>query len=376
MSQWIPFFERIDDEEVETVTSKDQKETELAIEERVKNPTQILRNQHRDFLLSAISGLPPSAVRFCSEEPWIPYWFMNTMRVLNLEKIPNFRFYTDSCVKYLLKRSPKDGYASAPQDNGHIVLAYTAVNTIALSMSEKAYDTIDRRGLYDWMMSLKLPNGSFCAEKGSTADSRSTYCAVSVASMLGLLTPEFTENVAEFLISCQGYDGGFAPTPGSETHGGYSFTSVAALDLLGKLDKVNVGAAIKWCAMRQMPFSGGFNGRAQKLVDTCYTWWVGAMSRILADHVGVKSFWNEEALATYVLSVCQSNNGKGGVCDKPGKNPDLFHTMYGLTGLSATCREYVKDQTGFEMKEMDARHGVAKEAAEKIKEYFAKIPFE
>ena len=370
---WVPFAEEFDDEGVETVTSQDQKKTEQLVAETKKSETIVKRNSHRDFMLRMISGLGAPFAKMCSEEPWIPYWFMNTMSVLSLEKIHNYKFYVDACLKYLLKRKPEIGYASAPQHKGHVILAYTAINTIALSQDEKAYQTIDRRALYEWMMSLKQPNGSFQAEAGNEADSRSTYCAVSVASLLNMLTPEFVENVDVFLKSCQGYDGGFAPVPGTETHGGYGFTSVAALDLLGKLDTIDLDAAIAWCAMRQMPFEGGFNGRSQKLVDTCYTWWVGAMCRILADHKRIPPFWNEEALATYVLGVCQS---AGGLCDKPGVMPDMFHTMYGLAGLSAACRDYIKEKTGYELKEIDARHGITKDAAIKIKEYFSKVPLD
>ena len=373
---WEPCVDGYDDEGLETVTSRDQKNTEKLVAEREKSEIRIKRNAHRDFMLKLISGLPSAFTTLCSEEPWIPYWFLNTLSVLSLEKIQNYNFYVDACMKYLLKRKPDQGYASAPQHKGHVILAYTAINSIALSQSEKAYATIDRRALYDWMMSLKQPNGSFRAEQGSEADSRSTYCAVSVASLLNMLTPEFVENVDVFLRSCQGYDGGFAPIPGMETHGGYGFTSLAALYLLGKLDTIDVDAAIAWCAMRQMPFEGGFNGRTHKLVDTCYTWWVGAMCRILADHKGIPPFWNEEALATYVLGVCQDAHDKGGLCDKPGVMPDMFHTMYGLSGLSAACRSYIKEKTGYELKEVDARHGITKDAAVKIKEYFAKTPFQ
>jgi protein farnesyltransferase subunit beta len=188
------------------------------------------------------------------------------------------------------------------------------------------------------------------------------------------LTPELTSGVIDFLVSCQGYDGGFGPIPGVESHGGYGFCAVAALDLLDALDRVDVSGAIKWCAMRQMPFSGGFNGRSNKLVDSCYTWWVGAMSKILADHAGIPAFWNTEGIATYVLGVCQSEFG--GLCDKPGAKVDMFHSMYSIAGLAAAAREYVQEKTGFALEEVDARYGVTKAAAVKIKTYFDAIPFE
>ncbi|OHS98854.1 Protein farnesyltransferase subunit beta [Tritrichomonas foetus] len=376
MENWIPFVQKCDDEGVETITTKDQLETEQLIEEREKNNFRVLRNNHRDYFLQLISGLPPAMSKLCSEEPWIPYWFLNSMHVLNLDKIPNFQFYEQSCINYINKRkSSKGGYASAPSQRGHIVLGYVSINSIALSQKVSNYETIDRKAVYEWIMSLKQPNGSFASESGCEADSRSTYCAICIAYLLDILTEELTANVAEFLVNCQGTDGGFAPIPGCESHGGYGFCSVAALDMLGRLSDIRLDHAIRWVAERQMPFSGGFNGRPCKLVDTCYTWWCGAMGRILADFAGIDDFWNDEALATYVLQVCQSNDGKGGCCDKPGKRPDMYHTMYGLTGLSAASRKIIKEKTGFELCEVDARVGIEKIAVDEMKEYFSKIPF-
>jgi protein farnesyltransferase subunit beta len=340
---------------------------------QAKSASHLLRIPHRDYWLQQIYGLAAPHTKLCFQEPWIPYWFINGMHVLKLTKIARFSFLSECCVRYILKRKPPIGYSSAPQEHGHIVLGYVSINTIALSGLPFAFESINRTELYHWILSLKRANGCFESEPGCEADARSTYCAISILSMLNMLTPELTAGVPEFLKSCQGYDGGFGPIPGIESHGGYGFCAVAALSLLDKLDMIDVNAAIKWCAMRQMQFSGGFNGRTNKLVDTCYTWWVGAMSRILADHAQIPPFWNDKGLATYVLGVCQTNNG--GVCDKPGAKVDMFHTMYSLVGLSAASREYVGAETGVVMEEMDARHCVTKVAAAGIKEYFEKIPF-
>lgn len=42
------------------------------------------------------------------------------------------------------------------------------------------------------------------------------------------------EGTAEWIVSCQTYEGGFGATPFNEAHGGYSFCALAALKLLGK----------------------------------------------------------------------------------------------------------------------------------------------
>mmetsp|Transcript_34089 Transcript_34089/g.33638 ORF Transcript_34089/g.33638 Transcript_34089/m.33638 type:complete len:81 (+) Transcript_34089:660-902(+) len=47
--------------------------------------------------------------------------------------------------------------------------------------------------------------------------------------------------------------------------------------LLGEVDKLNLDRLIEWAANRQLEMEGGFNGRINKLVDSCYNFWMGAI---------------------------------------------------------------------------------------------------
>lgn len=38
----------------------------------------------------------------------------------------------------------------------------------------------------------------------------------------------------------------------------------------------------RWAAQRQMLFEGGFQGRTNKLVDGCYSFWVGALLPLIS----------------------------------------------------------------------------------------------
>ena len=62
-------------------------------------------------------------------------------------------------------------------------------------------------------------------------DVRGTYTVVAIARLLNLLTPELIEGVAEWVVGCQSYEGGFGGEPGNEAHGGYAFCAVAALQV-------------------------------------------------------------------------------------------------------------------------------------------------
>lgn len=124
---------------------------------------------------------------------------------------------------------------------------------------------------------MKDPSGGFSTSHGGEVDSRSTYTAISVASLLNLLTPELVAGTAEYVVSCVRYEGGIGGEPGNEAHGGYTFCGLATLMILGKTHMVDIDRMLKWAVDRQMRLEGGFQGRCNKLVDGCYSFWVGGL---------------------------------------------------------------------------------------------------
>lgn len=72
-----------------------------------------------------------------------------------------------------------------------------------------------------------------------------------------------------------------------------------------------------------MSYEGGFQGRTNKLVDGCYSFWVGAtipitQALIAQDGKQLKQcLFDRAALQEYILLCCQKPNG--GLLDKPGK---------------------------------------------------------
>jgi protein farnesyltransferase subunit beta len=105
--------------------------------------------------------------------------------------------------------------------------------------------------------------------------------------------------------------------------------------------------------MQQAP-EGGFSGRTNKLVDACYSWWVGGCWSIIeAANVRsptAKPMWNRgtpqtsiniAALTKYLLACCQHPDG--GLRDKPPMRADFYHSLYSLAGLSAAQNHYIYD---------------------------------
>lgn len=83
-------------------------------------------------------------------------------------------------------------------------------------------------------------------------------------------------------------------------------------------------------------------------------------------------------LQQYCLICCQP--GEGGLIDKPGKSPDLYHTSYGLSGLSLSQRLVGKDEKLHYMnkvenslKETDPIFNVEVSNLKKAKEYYGNL---
>jgi protein farnesyltransferase subunit beta len=115
----------------------------------------------------------------------------------------------------------------------------------------QAYASINREAMYAWLCKMKQADGSFIMHDGGEVDTRGSYCALSVAAFLNLLTDELTHNVADFVQkypspsldnggSSQTYEGGVGGYPGVEAHGGYTFCAVATLAILDKVDVLDI----------------------------------------------------------------------------------------------------------------------------------------
>jgi protein farnesyltransferase subunit beta len=158
-----------------------------------------------------------------------------------------------------------------------------------VSGSETAFGALHRPKLYRWISSLKNPVlGSFHMHlPDGECDVRAVYCALLVTLPTNMATKELFQHCSWFVRSCQTHEGGFSGEPGGEAHGAYSFCGAAALTMLRGWGTPETGGCervlrlFRWLSHRQMMFEGGFQGRIHKLVDGCYSWWIGGCSRVL-----------------------------------------------------------------------------------------------
>ena len=73
---------------------------------------------------------------------------------------------------------------------------------------------------------------------------------------------------------------------------------------------------------------GGLNGRPEKLPDVCYSWWV------LSSLCTLKRLnWiDSEKLVNFILRAQDLRDG--GIADRNGDVADVYHTYFGIAGLS------------------------------------------
>lgn len=318
--------------------------------EHVQGGLTLQRRQHVDFLLTGLETLSAGHASLDASRPWLCYWILHSLAILNA--LPGKDTLNRAAAFLARCQDPKGGFAGGPGQMPHLAPTYAAVNALTTIGTEYAYSVVNREGLHRFLCSMKHPSGGFTMHEGGEVDVRGSYCALSAAALSGVLTSQLKEGAANYIIRCQTYEGGLGGEPGNEAHGGYTFCAVAAMVLLGEMHRLNRAALLRWVVSRQMSLEGGFSGRANKLVDGCYSFWQGGLLPLLMPNLAARTrvrlapadrcepssgagdeyLFDVGMLQRYILSACQDPSG--GLRDKPSLRRDYYHTCYCLSGLS------------------------------------------
>uniref|UniRef100_A0A8C0P5C4 Protein farnesyltransferase subunit beta n=1 Tax=Canis lupus familiaris TaxID=9615 RepID=A0A8C0P5C4_CANLF len=291
--------ERLQDDSVETVTSVEQAKVEEKIQDVFSSykfnhlvPRLILqREKHFHYLKRGLRQLTDAYECLDASRPWLCYWILHSLELLD-EPIPQMVSTIYECP------SPFFGGGQGRHFQ-------------------------------------KLITNSFSAIQGGSALVPTSPAGCS------LVDTNHSIFSSQSPPRCQNWEGGIGGVPGMEAHGGYTFCGLAALVILKKERYLNLKSLLQWVTSRQMRFEGGFQGRCNKLVDGCYSFWQAGLLPLLhralhaqGDPALSMSHWmfHQQALQEYILMCCQCP--AGGLLDKPGKSRDFYHTCYCLSGLS------------------------------------------
>ncbi|KAL3964216.1 hypothetical protein ACCO45_001220 [Purpureocillium lilacinum] len=223
------------------------------------------------------------------------------------------------------------GFGAAPGHDAHMLSTVSAVQILAMV---DAFDELEARGAGKakvgkcrYRRSTGSRDRELLRRRVGEEDTRFLYGAFNALSLLGLLSLVDVEKAVNHIATCANFDGGYGVRPGAESHSGQIFTCVAALSIAGRLDLVEEEKLGRWLSERQTP-GGGLNGRPEKKEDVCYSWWVLSSLAIIR-----RTHWiDREALISFILRSQDSE--RGGISDRPGDMVDVWHTCFGLAGLS------------------------------------------
>ncbi|CAM8976567.1 unnamed protein product [Rhodiola kirilowii] len=348
---------------------------------------RLRRDNHIEYLTKGLRQLPPSFCVLDANRPWLCYWMVHSLALLGETVDDDLE---NNAIDFLSRCQDKNGgYGGGPGQLPHLATTYAAVNSLITIGGEKALSSINRKELYNFLMRMKVNSGGFCMHDGGEVDVRACYTAISVASVLNILDDALVRNVGNFILSCQTYEGGIAGEPGAEAHGGYSFCGLATMVMVDEVQRLDLPRFVDWLVFRQ-GIESGFQGRTNKLVDGCYSFWQGGtfpllerLGSVLKEQLGLGSdehtsistggadsselsedepchegsrndssnislsnigvrflernmdlppLLQSFALQEFILLCCQVP--EGGLKDKPRERRDFYHTCYCLSGLS------------------------------------------
>ncbi|KAK3905205.1 terpenoid cyclases/protein prenyltransferase alpha-alpha toroid [Staphylotrichum tortipilum] len=344
------------------------------------------RERHIRFLHQSLGRLPGRFVAADASRPWFLYWCLSAMAMLG-EDVTSYREAVIQTARSM--QNEEGGFGGGGRQLSHMATSYAIVLSLALVGGEEAYEVVDRKAMWKWLCSLKQPDGGFQVCLGGEEDIRGAYCGAVIISLLRLpldLTPEspaykedgsanLLTGVADYVRRCQTFEGGISGQPNAEAHGAYAFCALGCLALLDHPSRsiqsyLDVPRLVAWLSSRQYAPEGGFSGRTNKLVDGCYSHWVGGCFPLIeaclnssggnggdaADATTTTtktttrlppaedSLFSREGLIRYILCCCQDQTKRGGLRDKPGKMSDAYHSCYVLSGLSSAQHQWELDE--------------------------------
>ncbi|MCJ1350686.1 MAG: hypothetical protein MMC33_000667 [Icmadophila ericetorum] len=223
------------------------------------------------------------------------------------------------------------GFGAAPGHDAHMLYTVSAVQILA---TVDALDDLEQRGNGGKrMVGMYIANlqdketGTFAGDEWGETDTRFLYGALNALSLLHLTELVDVPKAIRYVLSCANLDGGYGSSPGAETHAGQIFTCVATLTITGQLHLVDKERLGGWLSERQLK-NGGLNGRPEKVEDVCYSWWAVSSLAMIG-----KTDWIDRDKLTEFILKCQDPES-GGLADRPGDMVDVFHTCFGIAGLS------------------------------------------
>ncbi|KAI0466956.1 terpenoid cyclases/Protein prenyltransferase [Xylaria cf. heliscus] len=364
------------------------------------------------FILSALDLLSPSSptpLVTADERKRLRAWILNLQHphggfcgsphhVLPQAFTTRFDHATKSCVA----RDPANANIAATG------FALLSLGVLAEGDGTNAFSRVDRVRTLTWLKRLQREDGSFgevLTDDGKVSggrDMRYCYIAAIIRWALGGADGDKSldfdvDALVGHIRRAQTFDGGMSESSLHESHSGYAYCAVAALALLDSANPdssapphryihagiPSIPSLVHFLVSRQFAYSDGhdnddndnvspdlsslslsdavpplvgFNGRLNKVPDTCYTWWnSGALSLL-----GEDGLVSRGPARRFILEKTQ--HAIGGFAKHPGGPPDVYHGYMGLAALATMAG--AEGEPG--LRTFDPRLCISADAAERI----------
>lgn len=256
-------------------------------------------------------------------------WIYDLQVVNDQELVSGFQATT-------ILNSLENKHHNSPYKWGHIANTYSALCSL-LALGDDL-SRIQRKSIVKSLRILQDESGCFSAAKeGTESDMRFVYCAACICYILDDWSGMDMNKTIAFIRRSLSYDHGMGQGPELESHGGPTFCAIATLVLLNRLDvltEAEIEGLIRWLIFRQVD---GFQGRPNKPVDTCYSFWIGATLKMLQ----VLHLINDQQNYQYVMST--QDSVVGGFSKWVDSQSDPLHSYLALCSLSLMNKDNLCD---------------------------------
>ncbi|KZT59400.1 terpenoid cyclases/Protein prenyltransferase [Calocera cornea HHB12733] len=311
------------------------------------SPPEFLTRMHISHCIRCLRGLPSGAVEVDCLRMMVVYYSLSSLDLLSGLDAKISKDEKEDWVSWIWSQYISDGQCAAfrggPFLTGpsrttpaqvstscdaeplHILSTYTALLSLAILRDD--FSRLDRGRIISFLKQTQLEDGSFEPWLGSQegGDIRIIYGALAVCQMLNNWSGIDIQRTISYVRACRARDGGYGQTPYAEANGGATYCAIAALELASQpLQGKEREDTLTWLVHRQR---GGFQGRAEKEQDACYSFWCGAAISLL----GAADLVDRDSNAEFLMT-CQFK--LGGFAKAPGEFPDPLHTYLSMAALS------------------------------------------
>ncbi|CAK9437284.1 uncharacterized protein LODBEIA_P16620 [Lodderomyces beijingensis] len=342
---------------------------------------QLYNSKHEKFFNRCLVALPAQAASEDSNKLAIIYFSLHGLKLLqrfnfSIEELK----YHENCIweTYFINKghggsghyqtfrsTPYFKAVGGKYDYGDLSACFFALYILIILGSD--FKRLDWQKLFNYVIKCQIKNG---ANKGGfvqsvndigfgETDVRQCYMALVIRHLASQRTALVDDidlpSAREFILSRLSVNGGFSFQPLDEPHLGYTFCAIASLKLLG-YNVQDLDRSKNWLIHRQVSYPeilhqgglksyeyhraediGGFNGRENKLSDTCYSWWCNGSLSIMDPTLNLNLI-NQNLAEQYLLEKTQ-NPIVGGFSSVPDATSDPMHTYLALAALSLWNRD-------------------------------------